>query len=295
MFVDLLLDNFRADFPTADSEADIQSLIEKTEKEGDQIEETSQNQSSAFSFAKVWAADKDALTDMNEGASEHADETDDSWAQVLAKLETERTKTQAQEVTGRGAKRKAAPSFLPQVCTSFLTALIAGLQASQQNLNIVFGSDGSSPENSPEKPKKKKGKKKLLDREDYNASVHSSDAESEVGTDASSAALDDLLVGVVKKAKRGLTSAIVHDYADRLHENYCGLCGSTHVGTCHMVQNPENLVEYRALLMSEATNKESIEIRVSCLTAGLSMSVLTSFPARSNPSNRRKTLEDGKA
>ena len=99
-------------------------MIEKTEKEGDQIEETDQNQASAFSFAKVWAADKDALTDISEAASDHADETGDSWAQILAKIETERSKTRAQEVTGRGAKRKAAPSFLPKVCISSLSTSV---------------------------------------------------------------------------------------------------------------------------------------------------------------------------
>jgi len=52
---------------------------------------------------------------MNDAASENAGEVDDLWAQVLAKLETERNKVRAQEVTGRGAKRKAAPSFLPKV------------------------------------------------------------------------------------------------------------------------------------------------------------------------------------
>ena len=56
---------------------------------------------------------------MNDAASEHAAEADDSWAQVLAKIEAERGKTQAQEVTGRGAKRKAAPSFLPRVGACF--------------------------------------------------------------------------------------------------------------------------------------------------------------------------------
>lgn len=48
-------------------------------------------------------------------APEHAGEVGDSWGQVLAKLEAERNKVRAQEVTGRGAKRKAAPSFLPKV------------------------------------------------------------------------------------------------------------------------------------------------------------------------------------
>jgi hypothetical protein len=52
---------------------------------------------------------------MIDAAPEHAGEVDDSWAQVLAKLEAERGKARAQEVTGRGAKRKAAPSFLPKV------------------------------------------------------------------------------------------------------------------------------------------------------------------------------------
>lgn len=129
-----------------------------------------------------------------------------------------------------------------------------------------MGSDGSSVENSPEISKKNKGKKKLLDREDYNASVHSSDAESEGGTDAGSVAPDDLLVDVAKKAKkRGLASDVVHDGTDELHENYCGLCGSIHVeGNCHMTQNPAHLAEFRAMVI-EATNEEPIEIRVSRL------------------------------
>jgi len=52
---------------------------------------------------------------MSDVTPEHTGEADDSWAQVLAKLEAERGKVRAQEVTGRGAKRKAAPSFLPKV------------------------------------------------------------------------------------------------------------------------------------------------------------------------------------
>lgn len=60
--------------------------------------------------------------EMSDVASEHAGEADDSWAQVLAKLEAERGKVRAQEVTGRGAKRKAAPSFLPKVGVCFPTA-----------------------------------------------------------------------------------------------------------------------------------------------------------------------------
>lgn len=58
--------------------------------------------------------------EMSDATSEHAGEVDDSWAQVLAKLEAERSKVRDQEVTGRGAKRKAAPSFLPEVSVCFL-------------------------------------------------------------------------------------------------------------------------------------------------------------------------------
>ena len=57
--------------------------------------------------------------EMSDVIPEHAEEVGDSWAQVLAKLEAERSKVRAQEVTGRGAKRKAAPSFLPKVSGFF--------------------------------------------------------------------------------------------------------------------------------------------------------------------------------
>lgn len=58
---------------------------------------------------------------MSDVIPEHTGEVGDSWAQVLAKLEAERSKVRAQEVTGRGAKRKAAPSFLPKVSACFIT------------------------------------------------------------------------------------------------------------------------------------------------------------------------------
>ena len=96
-----------------------------------------------------------------------------------------------------------------------------------------------------------------MDREDYNASIHSSDGGSE--TDASSVVLDEPLLDVIKRAKK---RGLAHGHVDKLDENYCGLCGTIHVETCHMVQSPDNLVEYRAMLM-EVTNEEAIEIRVS--------------------------------
>jgi len=121
--------------------------------------------------------------------------------------------------------------------------------------------------------------------------MHSSDNETESGTDASSMVLDEPLVSVAKKTrKRGLA----HVDADKLDENYCGLCGTVHLETCYMVQNPDKLAEYRAMLM-EVTNEEPIETRVSGLAPGQYISVLMSYLARSSPSNRREALKDGKA
>ena len=125
-----------------------------------------------------------------------------------------------------------------------------------------------------------------MDREDYSASIHSLGDESESGTDASSVVPDEPLVAMIKKAKKsGLVSSLAHDHAEKHDENYCGLCGTIHVETCHMVQNADNLAKYKAMLM-EATNEELIDDRVSGLAPSLSISVLMSYTARSSPSHR---------
>ena len=58
-----------------------------------------------FSFAKIWAADKDTLEEVVEDVDQK-----DSWAQTLQKLNLEREKQQEREFaqSGRGARRKAA-------------------------------------------------------------------------------------------------------------------------------------------------------------------------------------------
>jgi len=133
-----------------------------------------------------------------------------------------------------------------------------------------------------------------LDREDYSASIHSLDDGSESGTDASSVVPDEPLVAAVKRTKRsGLVSTLAHEHAEKLDENYCGLCGTIHVETCHMVQNPDNLAEYRALLM-DVKNEEPIDLRVSGSAPNLFISVLTNYTARSSPSHRREALENWK-
>jgi len=147
----------------------------------------------------------------------------------------------------------------------------------QPKIDADIGDDNSSAEGSPEKIKKRRGKKKLLDRDDYTASIHSSDGGSDSGTEISSVVPDELPTGVAKRTKqRGLTSTLAQDHAQKLDENYCGLCGTIHEPrACHMVQTPDNLAEYRAMLM-EVTNEETepIEIRVSGLVRGQSMCLL---------------------
>lgn len=78
-------------------------MIEKTEQEGEKQEEVKEGDFS-FSFAKVWAADKDAMEDIQE------DDQVDSWTQTLQKIMVEREKSQMQETTasGRGVRRAAA-------------------------------------------------------------------------------------------------------------------------------------------------------------------------------------------
>jgi hypothetical protein len=100
----------------ADTDVDTDSLIEKTEKEGDQIEE--HDSSMTFSFAKVWATDKGEMEEMTDAVPD-ANGQGDSWAQTLERIASERQKVQAKEVTGRGAKRKAAAVF-PTVFTTIL-------------------------------------------------------------------------------------------------------------------------------------------------------------------------------
>jgi hypothetical protein len=67
---------------TTDTDNDIEKLIERTEKEGDQ-EEPEKKEGLSFAFAKIWAADKDTLEEMADDTSQSNDQ-DDSWAQTLA-------------------------------------------------------------------------------------------------------------------------------------------------------------------------------------------------------------------
>ena len=86
-----------------DTDNDIEKLIERTETEGEQ-EEQNKGGALSFSFAKIWEADKDSLTEVGD------QDQGDSWAQTLEKITAEREKIRSQEImlSGRGAPRRAA-------------------------------------------------------------------------------------------------------------------------------------------------------------------------------------------
>ena len=99
-----------------DTDTDLDKLIERTEIEGEK--DVVANESGLqFSFAKVWAADKDTLEDIDEVTQDISQ--DDSWAQALERIAATKNVAQKKEAMGRGVRRKAAATF-PQVTVWFL-------------------------------------------------------------------------------------------------------------------------------------------------------------------------------
>lgn len=87
----------------ADTDADIDKLIDRTEKEGDQVEEAA----SAFNFAKLWVIEKDALEEVPD---EPANESQDGgfWDAILARAAKEKADKNEGEANGPRPKRRAA-------------------------------------------------------------------------------------------------------------------------------------------------------------------------------------------
>ncbi|KAI0347824.1 hypothetical protein BDW22DRAFT_1349889 [Trametopsis cervina] len=226
------------------SEQDIDKLIEKTETEGDQPD-ASGGENAAFSFAKIWSADKDTLEELDETQVE---EQDNAWAQTLKRLAEERAKVEgAEAATGRGTRRKAAPVFPKQ---------------------YAF-------EDSPPKKKKGKGKAKEVvnhaDDDDVYAvsEVESFGSSSGSGVDDSIA--NDLATLQERNLKKrnGVSPQRIVLYPSQpppadpqvAAGDLCGLCGLTHPDNqCFMTEKSENLAEYRRILMLHAGD-ESIEDR----------------------------------
>ncbi|KAF5323433.1 hypothetical protein D9611_005738 [Ephemerocybe angulata] len=230
------------------SESDIDQLIEKTEKEGDGSDVPKEG--AAFSFAKVWSADKDQLEEV-------ADEDQvDSWAQTLVKINEEREKERQEEiaVSGRGARRKAADvAKSKMVIGGSFDAPSTGKQRGRSGSDASNykspeaseneGGSGPSSEGEPEdddfkmdidsgeKKKKRKKRTKLEIMADF---------ASNAGTG-------------VTTTSNGVNVRIVPQAGPTLN---CGLCGSNHgVKQCLMTDNSNNLAEYRLMLIMHADDE----------------------------------------
>lgn len=103
----------------SDTDHDLDKLIEKTEVEGDD-ENIASEPGLKFSFAKVWAAERDAMEDVADSVPDI--DHGDSWALALERIAAKKAVTKEQEVTGRGVRRKAAAAF-PQVCRKLSVVL----------------------------------------------------------------------------------------------------------------------------------------------------------------------------
>ena len=273
----------------ADSEHDIDNLIEKTEKEGDQVEPES-GAGSLFAFAKVWSADKDGLEDMPDVVAETPDEAD-SWAKALQLIATERDKQREKEVTGRGVRRKAAAVF-PQVSGLANPSARFVLTPLQQSLDL-----GDTPTKDQNKSRKRKHSRSKSAGSDGDSDFHA--VQSDVASESDNTAaevmdIDDVHMldargsspPVPLATKRGFKTTARrrqknHDRtlspidnrqhaSERQQGEFCGLCGKVHQpGHCSMTESPENLAQYRLMLMQHAGD-ETLEERVGppdrCLT-----------------------------
>lgn len=267
------------------SDHDIDKLIERTEKEGDEVESTSAS-GNTFSFAKVWSADKDSLEEIPEEGPDTADQVD-SWAQTLERIAAERTKVQAQETTGRGARRRAAAVF------------------PQQNTQLDDGVDEDKGKSQTQDKPKRRGRKKqsksqVSDDSDVYAGPESgaSDSEGSSTGHATSMLAEDLAtiapamssspkaqstkiaVGRPRSPKPSSSKHFSPSSANTLKnlpqpfspvlntvDPPCGLCGGQHGGEqCYMTNSPENLAEYRLMLILHAGD-EPLEDRRAAIQA----------------------------
>ncbi|KAI0094367.1 SNF2 family N-terminal domain-containing protein [Irpex rosettiformis] len=218
------------------SDHDIDKLIEKTETEGDQLEPQA-GEGAAFSFAKIWSADKDELEELETDNAEK-EAQDDAWAKTLQRIAEERAKEQLVEISGRGARRKAAPVFPQQ---------------------YVF-------DDSPSKPKKGKGKGKAKavpqsDEEAYAASEIESSGSSSLSVEGALFADIATLQDGKEPSPERIILYPARPPSPVAEDLPCGLCGLYHSDRpCYMTESSENLAEYRNILMNHA-GEESLEDR----------------------------------
>ncbi|KAF8499266.1 hypothetical protein F5888DRAFT_160250 [Russula emetica] len=243
------------------SDQDLDKLIEKTETEETPPKETGEDPGQAFSFAKVWTADNDALEELEDQALEHTAATD-SWAHALELIAKEQTQTKAAERTGRGVRRKAAIAAENQQKLDFLDTPTKG---------------------KPQGKKRKKSESAVSDESDVYVNANLSQSENssdealghEVRQDIAELGVPAVKGSVVKgyEPPKRLSQSTV-DPVSRSTPTFasnskpahspkvavCAMCGNVHQGTCGLTQRSENLAQYRQLLFTEQSG-ESFEER----------------------------------
>ncbi|KAJ7932575.1 SNF2 family DNA-dependent ATPase [Mycena leptocephala] len=233
---------FEADAGARDiiyTDTDIDKLIDKTEQEAEP-EKTNDEGALSFSFAKIWAAEKDTLEDVVE-----EEDQGDSWAQTLQKINEDRERVRAHEIalSGRGARRRAA--------------------APKQNAYLIDDSPvkdpGSRPQSQPEED---------------SAYGNSSDSEDEI-PDGSSTVVEALNeVGKKprkskKKERNGMENGPLAPIQNLTNQEPCTLCGLRHgdrLGECMMTEKSEHLAEFREMLILHPED-EPLEKRLAAISA----------------------------
>ncbi|KAF9244536.1 hypothetical protein BU15DRAFT_42035 [Melanogaster broomeanus] len=235
---------------------DLDKLIEKTEVEGDK-QDIAGEPGLQFSFAKVWAAEKDTLEEIGDAMPDV--ETGDSWALALERIAATKDVALEKEATGRGVRRKAAAAF------------------PKQQLDFIEGLEDSPNKNKGKS--KKKGRPSNSDASSDAYSVSPGVRDPGDDTDATTDSMEgvpDPLLNLAKPNKQPR-------YRDALpmplspiqnkrtlpddDEQPCGLCGGTHgPGFCNMMESSQNLVEFREILMNHA-NEEPLAYRVPAIEA----------------------------
>ncbi|KAJ7706367.1 SNF2 family N-terminal domain-containing protein [Mycena rosella] len=232
---------FEADAGARDiiyTDADIDKLIDKTEQEA-APEQTNEEGALSFSFAKIWAAEKDSLEEVVE-----EEDQGDSWAQTLQKINEDREKNRAHEIalSGRGARRRAA--------------------APKQNAYII--------DDSPVKgPASRVGS---YPEDDSAYGNSSSDSEDDIA-DASSTVVDALNEAGNKSRKLKRKAADMNGPLSPIQNvaslEPCTLCGIRHgdrVGECMVIEKSEHLAEFREMLLLHPED-EPVERRLAAISA----------------------------
>ncbi|KAF4623265.1 hypothetical protein D9613_002145 [Agrocybe pediades] len=208
---------------------DIEKLIEKTKKEA--VKESSKAAGGlAFSFAKIWTADKDELEEVTE------DDQQDSWAQALQKINEEKDKERSEEMaqSGRGARRKAAD-----------------LAKSKIQVGVGASDSFTTATTSKKKKMKKKEGHAGSDGSMYSGSEH----VSEISDDDDDPVDEDfkMIIDPNPNRQKGKAKADTRRNDDSAD---CGLCGQRHgPGQCLMMDRSENLAEYREMLILHADDE----------------------------------------